>query len=43
MCPESLQLRMVTVPLGVAPEHFLREQGLPPQRDETPGVQVFGM
>jgi hypothetical protein len=43
MCPESRELRVVSISDCVAAKHFLCEQRLPPERDQPTGVQVLGV
>ena len=40
---ESAQLRVVSVAPGLAEQHFAREQGFTPQRDQTNGIEITGM
>ena len=37
------ELRMMAVAFGFPAQNFLREQRLTPQRDESPGVEIFWM
>lgn len=40
---KALQLGVLGIALGRAPQHGLGEKGLPPQRDEALPVEVFRM
>ena len=43
LCAKALQLRMVPVSRGLAPQYRLGEQGFPPQRDQRLGIEMLRM
>jgi len=43
MAAEPLELRMSGIPFRTAAQDFLREQRLPPQRNQSSGVKIPGM
>lgn len=43
MLAEAVQLRMMTIPARLTPQHRLRKKRLTPERDQPCGIEILGM